>query len=159
MMNKVINLVLLAAIVWFGYTQVLPWFRSLGTGSGSRSFKGDTGTGEDAECVDAARQAAEVFSEEMRAFSRPPIDRDKWDSAYLRIENRIDRAAELCDCARPACDTAQSGLADLRDLGGDFASAARGDGAPPLNAASALSRAYDKLDAAAGQSRGFDDPY
>jgi hypothetical protein len=156
MLTKAINVVLLVAVLWFGYTQVLPWFRSLGSGPGSRSFKGDTGTGDDAKCVDAARQAAEVFSEEMRAFSRPPVDREKWDSAYLRIENRIGRADDLCGCSRPACFTAQGGLADLRELGGDFASAARGDGAPPLNAASTLSRVYDKLDAAAEQSRGYE---
>jgi hypothetical protein len=157
MLTKAINVVLLVAVLWFGYTQILPWFRSLGTGSASRSFKGSTGTGDDAKCVDAARQAAEVFSEEMRGFSRPPVDREKWDSSYLRIENRIGRADDLCDCPRPACAMAQGGLADLRELGSDFSIAARGDGSPPLNAASTLSRVYDKLDAAAAQSSGIGD--
>jgi len=156
-MNKVINLVLLAVVVWFGYTQVLPWFRSLGTGPGSRAF--NAGGGEDGECVMAARQAAEVFSEVMRGFSRPPIDRNEWDSAYLRIENRITNADDRCSCSRPACSNARAALSDLRGLADDFSIAARSDGAPPINAASSLSRIYDNLDRAAEVARGIRDDF
>ena len=93
-----------------------------------------------------------VFSEEMRSFSRPPINLDAWDRTYLRIENRIADADDKCSCSRPACFTAQGALGGLRELGDDFSAAARGDGAPPINAASALSRVYDTLDMAAQQS-------
>jgi hypothetical protein len=151
MLNKIINLVLLAAVLYFGYTYVVPWFRSLGSGPGSRSFA-DAGSGEDGKCVDAARRAAEVFSEEMRSFSQPPIDEIAWDKAYLRIENRLAAADDACSCSRPACGTAQSGLAGLRDLAADFSRAARGNGPPPINGASALSRAYDAFDMAAEQA-------
>ncbi|HVR30931.1 MAG TPA: hypothetical protein VMS86_15515 [Thermoanaerobaculia bacterium] len=152
-LNKVINVALLALVIWFGYTQLLPWFRSLGDGgAGRRSF--GAGQGEEAKCVEAARDAAAVFSAEMRRFSRPPIDREAWDRTYLRIENRIARADDLCSCSRPACANARSALATLRDLGGDFSSAARGSGSPPIHAASSLSRVYDNLDAAAQLSRG-----
>jgi hypothetical protein len=151
-LNKVINVILLAAVLYFGYTEILPWFKSLGTGPGSRSYV-DAGAGEDGECVTAARQAAEVFSEEMRSFAQPPIDREAWDRTYLRIENRIASASDLCACTRPACFTARGGLSTLRDLGADFSRAARGDGAPPINAASAMNRVYDNLDLAAEQAR------
>jgi hypothetical protein len=151
-LNKIINTLLLAAVLYFGYTQILPWFRSLGSGPGTRSFT-DAGSGEEGKCVDAARAAAEVFSEEMRSFSRPPIDANAWDNAYLRIENRMAVADDACSCSRPACGTAQSGLAGLRDLASDFSRAARGDGAPPINAASAMSRVYDSFDLAAEQAR------
>jgi hypothetical protein len=152
-LNKVINLVLLVAVIYFGYTYVVPWFRSLGSGPGSRSFT-DAGGGEQGKCVDAARQAAEIFSEEMRSFSRPPIDADAWDRTSLRIENRIASADDACSCSRPACGTAQSGLSSLRELVGDFSRAARGDGAPPINAASTMNRVYDAFDLAAEQARG-----
>jgi hypothetical protein len=155
MVNKIINFALLAAVIWFGYTQILPWFRSLNpTSSSRRGGSFDAGQGEDAECVEAARHAAETFSEEMRAFSRPPIDREAWDRAYLRVENRIGVADDLCTCERDACSSARAALSTLRDLGDDFSSAARGDGEPPLNAASALSKIYDNIDAAAEQARG-----
>ena len=155
-LNKIINLVLLGVVIWFGYTQLLPWFRSLGSGPGMGTGSFDAGDGEDAECVEAARDAAAVFSEEMRSFSRPPIDRDAWDRAYLRIENRIARADDLCSCSRPACSSARGALTTLRDLGSDFSAAARGDRAPPVNAASSLSRVYDSLDSAAQLARGYD---
>jgi hypothetical protein len=151
-LSKVINLILLAAVLYFGYTQVIPWFRSLGSGPGSKSFS-DPGAGEGGRCVTAARQAAEVFSEEMRSFSQPPIDVDAWDRTYLRIENRISNADQACACSRPACFTAQGGLGTLRELGDDFSRAARGAGTPPINAASAMNRVYDALDLAAEQAR------
>ena len=56
-----------------------------------------TGTGEEADCVIAAREAAQVFSDEMRSFSKPPIDVNAWDRTYLRIENRIAAADDKCD--------------------------------------------------------------
>lgn len=152
-LNKIINFVLLVASIYFLWTYVIPWFKGLGTGPGSRSYVA-AGEGEDAECVVAARQAAEVFSEEMRSFSRPPIDLDAWDRSYLRIENRIANADDKCSCPRPACSTAQGALGRLRELGDDFSSAARGDGAPPINGASAISRVYDTLDQAAQESSG-----
>jgi hypothetical protein len=150
-LNKIINFVLLIGALYFLWTYVVPWFRGLGAGPGSRSYV-DAGKGEDADCVIAARKAAEVFSEEMRSFSRPPIDLDAWDRAYLRIENRIADADDKCSCSRPACFTAQGALGGLRELGDDFSAAARGDGAPPINGASAISRVYDTLDQAAQQS-------
>jgi hypothetical protein len=150
-LNKIINFVLLIAAIYFLWTYVVPWFRGLGSGPGSRSYV-DAGKGEDADCVIAARKAAEVFADEMRSFSRPPIDLDAWDRTYLRIENRIAAADDECDCSRPACSTAQGALGSLRELGDDFSIAARGDGTPPINAASSLGRIYDALDLAAQQS-------
>ncbi len=99
-LNKIINFVLLVAALYFLLDLRVPWFRALGTGPGSRSYVG-TGTGEEGDCVIAARKAAEVFSDEMRSFSKPPIDVDAWDRTYLRIENRIAAAEDECDCARP----------------------------------------------------------
>jgi hypothetical protein len=154
-MNKVINVLLLVAVLYFGWVFVVPWFKSLGTigsGSDSRSFS-DTGGGEEGKCVTAAREAAEVFSNELRSFSRPPIDAGDWDRTWLRIENRIGRADDLCSCSRPGCFTAQGALSSLHELGDEFSTAARGDGAPPVNAASTMSRVYDTLDMAAQQSR------
>jgi hypothetical protein len=153
-LNKIINFVLLVASLYFLWTYVVPWFKGLGTGPGSRSYV-DAGKGDDADCVIAARQAAEVFSEEMRSFSKPPIDLDAWDRTYLRIENRIDHAEDKCSCSNEACTTARDALGRLRELGDDFSSAARGDGAPPINGASALSRIYDMLDRAAQESSGL----
>jgi hypothetical protein len=156
-LNKIINSILLVAAIYFGYTYVVPWFKSLGTGSSSRALDSATGTGEEADCVISARDAAQVFSDEMRSFSRPPIDVNKWDKTYLRIENRIAAAEDKCSCSRPGCFTVQGALGDLRQLGDDFSSAARGDGTPPVNAASSMSRIYDALDLAAQQSRGLHD--
>jgi hypothetical protein len=89
----------------------------------------------------------------MRSYSKPPIDANDWDKTYLRIENRIAAAEDKCSCSRPGCTSAQGALGDLRQLGDDFSDAARGDGAPPINAASSMSRVYDQLDLAAQQSR------
>jgi hypothetical protein len=155
-MNKIINVILLVAAIWAGYTYIVPWFKSLGTGSSSRALTA-TGTGEEADCVIAAREAAQVFGDEMRSFSKPPIDANDWDRTWLRIENRIGAADDKCGCSRPGCQTAQGALADLRRLGDDFSRAADGDRSPPVNAASTLSRVYDNLDTAAAQSRGLHD--
>ena len=153
-MNKIINVILLVAAIWAGYTYIVPWFKSLGTGSSSRALTA-TGTGEEADFVIAARDAAQTFSDEMRSFSKPPIDVNDWDRTYLRIENRIGAADDKCGCSRPGCLTAQGALGDLRQLGDEFSAAARGDGAPPINGASSMSRIYDTLDLAAQQSRGL----
>ena len=155
-MNKIINVILLVAVLWAGYTYIVPWFKSLGSGSSSRALTA-TGTGEEADCVIAAREAAQVFADEMRSYSKPPIDANDWDRTYLRIENRIAAADDKCGCSRPGCLTAQGALSDLRQLGDDFSNAARGDKSPPLNAASTMSRVYDNLDVAAQQSRGLRD--
>jgi hypothetical protein len=157
-LNKIINFVLLAAAIYFGWTYVIPWFRELGSGGASRSFV-DAGEGEDADCVIAARQAAEVFADEIKSFSKPPIDANAWDKTYLRIENRIAAAEDKCSCSRPGCSTAQGALGSLRELGDDFASAARGDGSPPVNAASAINRVYDALDQAATEAQGLRNEY
>ena len=155
-LNKIINVILLAVAIYFGYTFVVPWFKSLGTGSSSRALTA-TGTGEEADCVIAAREAAQAFSDELRSFSKPPIDASEWDRTYLRIENRIAAADGRARARERGCFTAQGALGDLRQLGDDFSTAARGDGTPPLNAASSMSRIYDTLDLAAQQSRGLRD--
>ena len=132
-MKRIISLAVVAAILYFAYTEFRPWLeRQLGTGTSSSIS--DSAEGAQA-CVAFATDASMAFGAGIRPFVRPPIDVDAWDTANLEIESRIYEAESACLCFEQSCDKANEALSVLSDLLSDLDAGFRGDSPMPLNGA------------------------
>jgi hypothetical protein len=151
-MDKIVRLAVLAAVVYFGATQLIPWMKEKGDFSSGRAGT-DLSEIADNDCVSRAMGAPELFASEIRSFGRPPVDEAAWDDSYARIQGRIDSADDACSCSEPSCDKAREGLSQLRGLAGEYAGAFRDGGSPPLNAARELDGIWDLLNEAASLAR------
>lgn len=155
-MSRFIQLAVVAVILYFGITQGLPWVqRQLGMESGSgfatedsASLKGDGGA-----CVATARDASLAFGDEMRQFSRPPVDVSVWNESSRRLANLIDAAENACFCAAASCHKAASALSELRAVVDRFDEGFRGQRSVPLNTALDQRRINDLLDEAQALAR------
>jgi len=148
-MPTIVKLAVLAAVLYFGYTQLLPRLRE----TGDRTESTLNSLGEDGgNCLGLADQASETFGGGMRDFSRPPIDEGAWDSFASRVYDRISEAQDACSCALASCQRAGDALAALSGMVSDFDSAVRG-GTPPLNAARAQEEVNSLLNEARSLAR------
>lgn len=143
-MQAIIKFAVLAAVLYFGYTQLLPKLTATGDRVGSNlSDMGESGD----DCVGAADRASETFGSGMRSFSTPPIDEGSWDSFANGVYDQISAAQDACSCSLDSCRLAGDALSTLSGVVGDFGSAVRG-GEPPLNAARTLDQVNTQLNEA-----------
>lgn len=145
-----VKLAVLAVLVYFGYTQGLPWIqRQLGSG-GATASDGTGDGGEDAaHCVRLATRANDSLGGAIRDFAAPPIDLDAWEGTRSRVEGEISDARAECGCSLEACRKASSALDELQGLLGDWDSGFR-SGRTPLNPARQQEAIYSLLNEAQG---------
>ncbi len=114
-MRGLIKLAILAAVAYFGYTELLPRYRSL-----QQSKVADQQADQDArqalECVSTAESVASDFAREIRQFSRPPVDTGLWSTFMIRTSGRISTADSTCRCPDEACTSAAAALLEQRRL-------------------------------------------
>ena len=157
-LNKIINVILLVAALYFGYTFVIPWFKSLGRARVQGRGLRHAGTGEEADCVIAAREAARGLRG-RDAVLLQAADRRQRLGPHLPAHREPHRGADdKCDCSRPGLP------APRRERSAICASSATTSPTPRAatarrrsTRASSMSRIYDALDLAAQQSRGLHD--
>lgn len=128
MVSRVVRLIVVAAVVYVGYTQVYPWFKSI-TGGPGASASQDSGfsDGGARRCIDLAARASSTLGGELRQYTKPPIDLVDWSATVNKVEMKIYQADSDCRCSAPGCSEARQALSEMRNLLASFDSTARGD--------------------------------
>jgi hypothetical protein len=116
--RKLVQLVLLVAVAYFGITRGLPWVRNWVDSVTQEKIEGRTDPSLDATgyCVHLAHQAGAFVSRELRDLSPPPADSTRWVDAADEIEERVRSAENACSCPSDACEVATQALLQIRDL-------------------------------------------
>lgn len=148
-MDRFIKLAVLAVVVYFGITAVLPRLKEMG-GGGRADLDA---IGEGGHCVIVAQEASSEFGREIREFSRPSIDVESWDRVERQLNDTLSGAEDACSCPEEACETARQALDELRSIIYDFDSGFRGEQPVPFNAARDMQRVHDLLDEARSLAR------
>ena len=113
-MGKIIKLIVLAAVIYFALTYAIPWIKGLAGAplrTGGASAETDAG-----RCIDRASRANSAFGQEVRRFSRPPVQVNAWSTAVTRVKIKIADANSACYCSSPACPKAREALSELQTL-------------------------------------------
>ena len=141
-MERLLKLAVLAVIIYFGVTAVVPWLKKELGGGGGRDFSGMGEGG--GQCVAVAEAASRDFGDGIRQFSRPPIDVESWDRVERQLSGSLYDADNACSCPEGSCDKAREALDELRSILSEFDAGFRGEQPVPLNAARGLQR-VDRL--------------
>lgn len=146
-MGRLASLLVLAGLLYVGYTQALPWIEArLETLDRGAETRGASAEDDQARrCVRLAQQANDTFADLMRQFSRPPIDRQQWTGAFLAISGEVGSAQTACACAEDACGPAAEAMSELRELTLSFDGIARGTARGTSNPASRQARVEELL--------------
>jgi hypothetical protein len=129
-MRPLIKIVVAVAVIWFAWTQVVPWARNELGSSPSTS----TGSDDDGGCRSAALRATNAWGEGLGRFGNPPYDLTAWSSFRGGVESKIGEAQSACNCGDDSCREVRSALSDLRSLVGEFDGAIRNGSPPPADA-------------------------
>ena len=150
-MERIIKLAILVAVLYFAYTEVVPWMKKeLGMVTSSSITESTEGSG---ACLALAADASLALGVGIRPFVLPPIDVDAWEATHLRIESRISEAESACFCFEPSCDKANEALSVLSHLLSELDGGFRGNSLMPLNGAHDQARADALLDEAEDLAR------
>ena len=137
-MQRFVKLAVLAVVVYFGITAVVPWVKEeLGGGGGGDLGGAGDGSG---QCVALAEAASRDFTNGIRQFSRPPIDVESWESVERQLSGSLYDAEDACSCVEESCDKAREALDKLRSMLYDYDAGFRGRQPVPLNPARGLQR-------------------
>lgn len=146
MVSRIVKVVVVIAIVYFGYTQVVPWVKSVGGGSGAT----DSGfsDGGASRCIDLAGRASSTLGSELRQYTKPPFDLVDWSATVNKVEMKIYEANSNCRCSAPGCNEARQALSEIKSLLVTFDGMVRGDTSGFTNPAAQLQEADRLLDEA-----------
>ena len=124
-MRGLIKLAILATVAYFGYTELLPRYRSY-----QQSKVADEQADQDAQqahhCVSVAESVASDFAREIRRFSRPPVDTGLWSTFMVQTSGQLSSADSACRCPDAACISAAAALLEQRRLLNQFDGMVRG---------------------------------
>jgi hypothetical protein len=122
-MGKLIAIAIVLGLAYLLLTNAQDWLGgSSGSSRGAISAEGQASEA----CIEAVEYANDVFAEELRQYSRPPINPDAWSDTMSSVEGLIGAAENSCFCSTPACIKASEALGELRSLVFDFDSLASG---------------------------------
>ncbi len=148
-MSKLIKIGVLVLLVYLAITKLPPLLdkvTDMGSGLGRKSSSVSQ-----SQCVSAAERASESFTDEMRNYSRPPIDLEAWSQSLESVRAHINEADARCNCDRSSCHRAAEALGELNGLIAEFDNSLRGDGVP-MNPA----RRQETIDRLLKRAREFD---
>ncbi|HYI12639.1 MAG TPA: hypothetical protein VEK57_26545 [Thermoanaerobaculia bacterium] len=121
-MDRIIKLVVVAAIVFGLWKYGLPWVKKLG---GNDTPKTTISRGGGGGCARSAERASETWGGGIRQFANPPADLNAWSNFRGNVESGINAAEADCGCQAESCRKALSAMRDLRALVNDFDSTIR----------------------------------
>lgn len=120
-MDRLVKLVVVAAIVFVAWKYGVPWVKKLG----DRGAVESTADGGGSACVRSAERASEAWGSGLRQFVNPPYNMEAWSSFRGRVESGINAAEADCNCQVESCEQTRGAMHDLRALVNDFDSAIR----------------------------------
>jgi hypothetical protein len=129
---RVVRLAIVVALLYFAFTEGLPWLRQqFGKGEKPSAAAGRDSGEDGTVCVQVASRASEALGAEIPRFARPPVDLDAWGQARIRVEDRVYEAERQCGCGLESCRQASQALSELRSLISQLDSGFRGSDMPP----------------------------
>lgn len=145
MVVRIIKVAVVIVIVYFGYTQLVPWIKSVGGGPGEAG-SADTGfaDGGARRCIDLASRAGSTLGSEMRKYAKPPFDLADWGATVNKVEMKIYEANSDCRCSAPGCSEARQALSEMESMLASFDGMVRGDSSGFANPADRMQEA-DRL--------------
>lgn len=151
-MRRLINLALLVAAAYLAYTYAWPFLQEqLDFGEPAATSEATAAEDEAWRCVRLAQAARDTVSDQLRQFSRPPVDPAVWSSALIHTAGELSSADSACRCGQAACRPAARALGEMRRLIDQFDRAVRGNGSGFVNPASyqeEIDRLLDDAEAA-----------
>ncbi|HYC90826.1 MAG TPA: hypothetical protein VEO54_16535 [Thermoanaerobaculia bacterium] len=120
-MDRIIKLLIAAAIVFAAWKYAVPWVKAKAGGSGAETAVEGGG----ASCVRSAERASEAWGSGLGRFTNPPYDPGAWSTFRGNVESRINAAEADCDCRAESCTKAREAMRDLRALVSDLDSTIR----------------------------------
>lgn len=152
MFRRLVTLGILAAIVYYGYTVGLPWWRAQQAGREAEQAE-NAEAQEAVHCVGLASEANRTLTSELRQFDRPPVDLGLWTAALIHIGSQLSKADDVCVCPAEACRKAAQALREMRELVDQLDGIARGYAPGISNPATRQERILSLLDEARTLSR------
>jgi hypothetical protein len=144
--------VLVAAAIYLGITEGLPWLQQRFAPADREASGRESTSDEGTACVEAARRTSDAWSGEARAFSSPPIDAAAWSAAALDLRGTLGDARARCGCPLESCRLAHRALSEIDGMIASL-DAAAGGGPPPLDLARHMNEADDLLTRAQSLAR------
>lgn len=124
-MRRLLTFAILAALAYYGYTELLPKYRSHQQSQAAEERAGQE-TQEARHCISVAESAHSDFTRGMRQFARPPVDAGLWSTFMIRTSGELASADSACRCLHEACITASAALLEQRALLNRFDAMVRG---------------------------------
>ncbi|MCH7664994.1 MAG: hypothetical protein IH936_03565 [Acidobacteria bacterium] len=143
-MGGLIKLAILAAVVYFGYTQLLPRYRAHRESQAAHE-EADQDSQQAHHCVSVAESVSSDFAGEIRQFSRPPVDAGMWSTFMIQTSGQLSSADSACRCPHEACTSAAAALLEQRRLLNRFDAMVRGTSTGISNPAVSLERINNLL--------------
>ena len=149
-MKILVRLLIAAAVLWAAYEFGRPWLtRQLDDAGLHRRGGGPVASG----CFEAVEAAVSGFGDTALAYSRPPVDLDRWSDALASAQSDSSRARDACACAdvdegaRQACAGALEVLDELEAFH-RHADDTLQSGQPPIDFARRQQQLYELLERA-----------
>ncbi len=143
-MRGLIKLAILAAVVYFGYTQLLPRYRAHRESQAAHE-EADQDNQQAHHCVSVAESVSSDFAGEIRQFARPPVDAGMWSTFMIQTSGQLSSADSACRCPHEACTSAAAALLEQRRLLNRFDAMVRGTSTGISNPAVSLERINNLL--------------
>lgn len=150
-MRGLFHLAILAAAIYFGYTQLWPRIRSHQESGAAKQLQQPSHASA-AECISAAESVTDDFAREIRQFPSPPIDPGLWSTFLIQTGSALSAADSLCRCPGDACLSAATALDEQRKLLNQFDALVRGTSTGVSNPATALERIESLLSRARSEA-------
>jgi hypothetical protein len=151
-MRRFVTLAILAAAAYYGYTELLPKYRSHQQSQAAEEQAGQD-TQQALHCVTVAESANSDFARGMRQFTQPPVDTGLWSTFMIQTGGQLSSADSACRCPHEACLTATAALLEQRSLLNQFDNMIRGTSAGISNPATSLERIHNLLARARSEAR------
>jgi len=143
-MRGLIKLAILAAVAYFGYTELLPRYRAHQQSQVVQE-EADQDAQQAHHCISVAESVSSDFAGEIRQFARPPVDAGMWSTFMLRTGGQLSSADSACRCPHEACISAAAALLEQRRLLNQFDAMVRGTSTGISNPATSLERINNLL--------------
>lgn len=105
-MKRLIQLVVLAAILWAGFEYLRPWILEF---SGDARIRGS----ESERCVARLELTREELLDKIEKWQGPPVQVSRWAGARRLLIGRVSEARRQCECPGNVCRYGQQAVDEL----------------------------------------------
>ena len=144
-MRNLLKVALLAVVVYFAYTRVVPLLREPIRSSPAPDGTMSTG---DTPCPDLAALASETWRSGLSHFINPPYRLSDWGLFHSDVQLKLADAKDGCRCTLPSCAKTREALLDLTTLVSSADSAVRAGQPMPSDAPKQQERVNQGIKAA-----------